>query len=333
MSPAAPKQPSEAPAGPIVHARLQCKTGQNAGLSLLLSSDRPVVVGRTQSAGLIVPDPLVSREHARIHYERGHFVVENLSRTNGTLLNGAPVQREILDHLDVIGFGPDSEFIFRVDRGSATPAVARPIVRVLLLPSGSSGQPIELAPGLTSFGRSTGSTVILEQKAVSSQHARVEVGPDKVELEDLGSANGTSVNDRRVSGKTLLAEGDSLVFGKVAGFVVKIERQSGPVESPPPAGGWRLVGEEDGLILNLPSEPGHYVIGRESSCSIVLENKKSVSRRHAELSLDPAGWLHIRDLASGNGTFVNGVKIRESALKPGDRLQIGLVGFRVEGRT
>jgi pSer/pThr/pTyr-binding forkhead associated (FHA) protein len=336
MSPAAPKKKPatpEAPAGPPLLARLLCKTGQNAGLTFELASDRPVLIGRTPSAGLIVPDPMVSREHARVSFEAGRFILENLSGTNGTLLNGVPVERESLEHLDVIGFGPDSEFILRLDRRAPAPeGASQPVARVVLLPTGAVGQRVELGPGESTIGRAASNNVVLELKAVSSQHARVVVGPLQVELTDLGSANGTTVNEQRVSGTAILADGDTLVFGKVAGFVVQIEREAEPQEAPPPPSGWRLAGEEESLALNVPTEPGHYVIGRESSCQIVLENKKSVSRRHAELTVDAAGRLQIRDLASGNGTFVNSVKIRESALRLGDRLQIGLVAFRIEAR-
>jgi len=336
MSPAASKKPakSEEPAGPPVLARLLCKTGANAGLAFGLSSERPSVVGRTQGASLIVPDPLVSREHARIAFDAGHFYVENLSGTNGTLLNGLPVQREALEHLDVLGFGPDSEFIFRLERGASAPAApGGPIRAAVLLPAGSSGARIELQAGSSTLGRAAGNTVVLEMKAISSQHARFDVSPAEVQLEDLGSANGTTVNDQRFTGKLRLNDGDVVTFGKVVSFVVQFERESAPEAGPPaPPSGWRLVGEEDGLVLNLPSEPGHYVVGRESGCQLILENKKSVSRRHAEMSLDESGRLNVRDLASGNGTFVNGVKIRESVLNVGDRLQIGLVGFRVEAR-
>jgi pSer/pThr/pTyr-binding forkhead associated (FHA) protein len=46
------------------------------------------------------------------------------------------------------------------------------------------------------------------------------------------------------------------------------------------------------------------------------------SRRHAEI-LPAEGGFALRDLGSTNGTWVNGERIEERALHPGDRIQIG----------
>ncbi len=70
------------------------------------------------------------------------------------------------------------------------------------------------------------------------------------------------------------------------------------------------------------SDTGLFVIGRASSCELVLDDAQ-VSRRHA--ALDPrADGPWILDLESRNGVFVNGEKIvRERRLVPLDRVTIG----------
>ena len=50
----------------------------------------------------------------------------------------------------------------------------------------------------------------------------------------------------------------------------------------------------------------------------------SVSSHHAELFLK-GNELHIKDLGSTNGTFINGEKISEGVLKPGQILRLGMV--------
>lgn len=64
------------------------------------------------------------------------------------------------------------------------------------------------------------------------------------------------------------------------------------------------------------------VFGRDTSCDIPLLDT-AVSRRHLSVSRENPGTLLCRDLDSRNGTFVNGLPIRESALKPGDELRLG----------
>ena len=55
----------------------------------------------------------------------------------------------------------------------------------------------------------------------------------------------------------------------------------------------------------------------------------SVSSHHAELVLKGSD-LHVKDLGSTNGTFINGEKISEGVVKPGQILRLGMVEMRLE---
>lgn len=63
-------------------------------------------------------------------------------------------------------------------------------------------------------------------------------------------------------------------------------------------------------------------IGREPSNTISLPQDAAASRRHATLSYENGAYV-VRDSGSANGTYVNGARITESPLRPGDTLQIG----------
>ena len=69
-------------------------------------------------------------------------------------------------------------------------------------------------------------------------------------------------------------------------------------------------------------------IGREPSNAIALEQDPGVSRRHAALSYENGRYV-IRDTGSTNGTFVNGARVTEAVLGPGDTLQVGATGMRL----
>lgn len=73
---------------------------------------------------------------------------------------------------------------------------------------------------------------------------------------------------------------------------------------------------------------GTLEIGRETS-GISLPTDSNASRRHASISTTPLGGF-VRDLGSTNGTFVNGVRVMESAVSRGDIIKIGATEFRVE---
>jgi pSer/pThr/pTyr-binding forkhead associated (FHA) protein len=55
----------------------------------------PVEIGRSKDAGVAVPDPEVSRQHARLSSYDGVVYVEDLGSRNGTFLNGRRVTEAI----------------------------------------------------------------------------------------------------------------------------------------------------------------------------------------------------------------------------------------------
>ena len=70
------------------------------------------------------------------------------------------------------------------------------------------------------------------------------------------------------------------------------------------------------------------VVGRSRECDVVLSDP-NVSRRHAELRRGENGW-HVVDLGSTNGVKVNGHRVEQMALRPGDRVTIGLTDLTFE---
>lgn len=76
-----------------------------------------------------------------------------------------------------------------------------------------------------------------------------------------------------------------------------------------------------GRVFNL-SSGGVYLIGREGA-DIALDDPK-VSRKHAELGLYGPEAHVLRDLASTNGTLINGKAMGEKAkLRHGDLIRVG----------
>ncbi len=104
-----------------------------------------------------------------------------------------------------------------------------------------------------------------------------------------------------------------------------------------------MMGTVGTAMLFIPPFPplqlrprGTTVLGRSRSCDLTLPSSDA-SRRHAEIVSVHDGFL-VRDLRSTNGTFVNGERIEEHQLRPGDRIEIGgdtitfcKVGGQVEG--
>lgn len=76
-------------------------------------------------------------------------------------------------------------------------------------------------------------------------------------------------------------------------------------------------------VFSLPSSVT--IIGRRHDCDLYIP-LTLVSRKHCQIS-HYGGTLKIRDLGSHNGTILNGERIDESEIHPGDCLEIGPLKF------
>lgn len=91
---------------------------------------------------------------------------------------------------------------------------------------------------------------------------------------------------------------------------------------------WALTvegGAQSGLTYVLG--PGNTVAGRGAEAAIFLADV-TVSREHVRFSVDSSG-LSMSDLASTNGTYVNGQRLTAGMLKEGDQLMVGKFHLRI----
>ncbi|HEX8851474.1 MAG TPA: adenylate/guanylate cyclase domain-containing protein [Gemmatimonadaceae bacterium] len=93
---------------------------------------------------------------------------------------------------------------------------------------------------------------------------------------------------------------------------------------------FKLISTEGEQTFELRSG-GTLVVGRALTSDIPVLDP-TISRRHAEVAWDESG-VHVRDLGSSNGTFLNGVKVETARLSPGDVITFGKVPFRLKEIT
>jgi sigma-B regulation protein RsbU (phosphoserine phosphatase) len=77
-------------------------SGQRSRVAL---EQLPFLLGRHTDSNLVLRDNRISRSHARISAEDGHYVIEDLSSRHGTWVNGAKISRHVLRNSDRIEFG------------------------------------------------------------------------------------------------------------------------------------------------------------------------------------------------------------------------------------
>lgn len=94
-------------------AKLFVTEGIERGLSLDLNGE-PVTVGRSRACTLVLTEPNASKEHLRIAWEDGSWVLTDLGSSFGTKVNGRPAARAELSPFDRISIG-DTVMIFETD--------------------------------------------------------------------------------------------------------------------------------------------------------------------------------------------------------------------------
>jgi DNA-binding winged helix-turn-helix (wHTH) protein len=85
---------------------------------------------------------------------------------------------------------------------------------------------LSLFEGDNVLGRGVDDVIEVASSTVSRRHASIRLNEEEAWLEDLGSKNGTFVNDANVTGRVKLAEGDRVRLGS-ARFTFRLSRHSG----------------------------------------------------------------------------------------------------------
>ncbi len=86
------------------HHRLHVLSGRRRGEFFPLSEEA-VLIGRGGTTGIDLRDPVVSKDHAQILFEKGEYFIQDSGSKHGTLVNGSPVEKRKLRSGDEITIG------------------------------------------------------------------------------------------------------------------------------------------------------------------------------------------------------------------------------------
>lgn len=95
--------------------------------------------------------------------------------------------------------------------GEAAPTLTGPSSVVVHPPEGKA-RTVRIGPSMT-IGRAPGCELLIEDTYASSQHARIFGKNGTWYVEDLGSTNGTFVNDQRLAAPAMVQPGDKIRVG------------------------------------------------------------------------------------------------------------------------
>jgi hypothetical protein len=134
------------------------------------------------------------------------------------------------------------------------PTVA-PLASFLIRNGTLKGKRLPVKVPIINIGRADFNDIVLADPSVSTSHAKLQRRDGLWMLSDVGSTNGTFVENERVSGEVPLSPGTTVRFGEVA---VLWEPFDQPVSKPVP--GTRVVG-----AIDAPSAPATESKPQESS--------------------------------------------------------------------
>lgn len=206
-----------------------------------------------------------------------------------------------------------------------------------------------IAAGDTAIGAASDNAVVLQRPGVAAHHVSLGVHERSIVLSVLDAQARTHVNARPVREKALLRLGDVVSLDTVQ-FILKPDRddsirtnvpsqKSMPPQAAPgqdvSATRLRLVppkvvlrGVSGSYFGKIIPVRGRLVIGRGSECDLILDEAE-MSRRHAVIE-NAGDGIFLRDLGSANGTFVNGVQVRDAVLHPDDQIAFDRNRFLLE---
>ena len=221
-------------------------------------------------------------------------------------------------------------------------------------------QRIELNKDVTRFGRDHALEGVIDAAAavVSRRHAEIRRQNGRFIIVDLGSFNGTILNDKRIAEPELLHHNDRIELGPGGPTIRYLDPANPPptteqpVQHPDspsgdlarraaPAGKLATMvlrsetpmqitgGAGAGMFTERPfGATTRMTIGRGEECDIRLDGLL-ISNRHAAV-VNTNSNLTIEDLNSTNGTYVNGARITgRKPIRPEDVIQIGPFVLRV----
>lgn len=197
-------------------------------------TDSTITLGRGSTNEIVLRDPKVSRQHARIECSEASCTLIDLGAANGTRVNGARVERATLKPGDLIALG-DSTLRFEIaspltdapqieqinspadldatlSHGTLSVTLSNTHLPRIAVRTAARTWQVPFAQDALAIGRDAANDIALDSPKVSRKHARIERRGDAFVLRDLNSTNGTWVGAQRVQEYTL-NDGDSIRIG------------------------------------------------------------------------------------------------------------------------
>jgi hypothetical protein len=231
-------------------------------------------IGSAVDAQVVLLQPGVASLHCEIHLQGDAATLNIPDASHPVTVNGRPASGTMaLRPGDLIGIGPVQARVVAVEKVAATVqraaavddsgatkvrmAVPRFVLRGV---SGAAFGKTYPVPGPVVIGRQQDCDISVASEEISRRHAQVKPTADGLLVEDLGSANGTYINGKRVQ-TGLMRPGeelrlDTIRFLLVAPGMEMPATQRAPAPAAPKAGGGGKAGVIIAVVVALLAAAG-----------------------------------------------------------------------------
>lgn len=215
-------------------------------------SEGITAIGTAAECLVVLAAPGIALRHAEVHLRNGQALVRVPDPRNVVVLNGRQVTSDTaLKPGDLLLFAKVGCQVLAAPEKSAPAPAPKPATGdendgrtrirqalpkyMLRGVSGSTFGKTYALVGTMTIGRQQDCDISLPGDEISRHHARVQVLPDGVMVEDMGSANGTFINDKRVH-SGVLKPGEELRLDTVRFLLMSPGMDTTkPTLAPPPA--------------------------------------------------------------------------------------------------
>jgi ABC-type multidrug transport system ATPase subunit/pSer/pThr/pTyr-binding forkhead associated (FHA) protein len=314
-------------------AKLTIKSGASSGKVIELTQSE-LIIGRAAPATLVIENPEISRRHARLSFQQGRYILEDLGSSNGTFLNGQRLRdaQVLADGAEIqlgsqikLSFSQPSGAVQSLDQLSSSKTMMEsdlnaaavqasllnnPTVLLVTI-AGQETKKYTLSKERISLGRAEDNDIVVASQIVSRHHATLEKTSLGYEIVMApGVINRLTCQGSPVSDRRLLSHEDVLrIDSEVPGMMVSMTYLD-PSQATASLATVQF-GEKEQLTF-----------GRDPANDVICDNPR-VSRFHAQVTRVGRRY-YVTDLRSTNGTFVNDKRVQGNVwLNPQDTIRIG----------
>lgn len=174
--------------------------------------DTAFSIGSASTNHCTITAPTVSQRHAEIINCDSRFVLKDLNSAHGTFVNGQRITKRDIFCGDIVDIGDVGLEVIDPLEEAQQQSNGKPYWSLIADSSWLNGQEFPIVGNIDeklTLGRSSQSTIVFPGTHLSRLHAEITINYSSLTLRDMGSANGTFVNGKKID-CTQVYSGDTI---------------------------------------------------------------------------------------------------------------------------